>query len=351
MNISQIFRAYVFLEVLIFLVLQIWPEALVSSKAESTLTCTQEYLCQSKPGDQAVVFAPGVISTGLSERDMTISPDGGEMYYSVFMDQRGFIIRLHRENNGWSRPEVAWFSGRYSDLEPAFSPDGNRLFFVSNRPVSGRGEPKKDFDIWYIEKKKSGWSTPKNPGPPLNSSQNEFYPSVTRDGSIYFCADLKTSLGGEDIFKSNWIQGKYSRPVNVSAEINTKGQEFNAFVAPDESYLIFTTTGRGPGVGGGDLWVSFQEKGSWTSPVNLGVFINSASLEYCPFVSSDGEYLFFTSRRSKLAPYSTKPIDYTTIKQLSKEYGNGQSDIYWVSTKQIARLRGNPVGVKKDPPK
>jgi Tol biopolymer transport system component len=244
------------------------------------------------------------------------------------------------EKGKWSKPEVASFSGKYSDLEPAFSPDGKKLFFVSNRPLSGQGEPKQDYDIWFVERGGTGWGEPQNPGPPLNSPANEFYPSVTKNGAVYFCSRLKGSIGSEDIFKSNFIDGKYTEPENPGEAINTKREEFNAFVAPDESYIIYTTVGRGPGIGGGDLWINFRkEDGSWSKAVNMGENVNSSSLDYCPFVTADGKFLFFTSQRGKLANYSKIPVTYDEIKKISKQSGNGDGDIYWISTKIIEELR------------
>jgi Tol biopolymer transport system component len=300
-----------------------------------------DYLGQKQPGMQAQLFAPGIVCTGLNERDTAISPDGKEFYFTILVKRRGFIIYMKQEKGKWSKPEVASFSGKYSDLEPVFSPDGKKMFFVSNRPLSGQGEPKQDYDIWFVEREGPGWGEPQNPGSPLNSPANEFYPSITKSGAVYFCSRLKASIGGEDIFKSNFIDGKYTEPENLGEAINTKGEEFNAFVAPDESYIIYTTVGRGPGIGGGDLWINFRkEDGTWSKAVNMGENVNSASLEYCPFVTADGKFLFFTSQRGKLAHYSKIPVTYDEIKKISKESGNGDGDIYWINTKIIEELKG-----------
>lgn len=144
-----------------------------------------------------------------------------------------------------------------------------------------------------------------------------------------------------DIFRSKLIDGKYTEPENPGKAINTKGEEFNAFVAPDESYIIYTTVGRGPGIGGGDLWINFRKEGSWSEAVNMGENVNSSSLDYCPFVTADGKFLFFTSHRGKLTAYSNIPLTYEEIKEMSKESGNGNGDLYWISTKIIQELKNN----------
>lgn len=77
------------------------------------------------------------------------------------------ILIWRFENGRWRTPEVAPFSGRYSDADPFFTPDGSRFYFISNRPVVGKSQP--DLDIWMIEKTGAGWSEPKNLDAPVAS--------------------------------------------------------------------------------------------------------------------------------------------------------------------------------------
>ena len=96
------------------------------------------YLGQSVPGTEPKLFAPGVISTGMYTRDMAISPDGKEIYYCVAIGNYTYSTILYtREVNGrWQEPQIVPFSGGPGviDFEPAFSPDGSRLYFLSTRP-------------------------------------------------------------------------------------------------------------------------------------------------------------------------------------------------------------------------
>ena len=77
------------------------------------------------------------------------------------MKRAMWIVVSTLENGAWTTPEIASFSGRFNDIDPAISPDGRRLFFASNRPTDGGTAPKKDFDLWVVEKTASGWSEPK----------------------------------------------------------------------------------------------------------------------------------------------------------------------------------------------
>src|SRR5688572_3577266 len=125
-------------------------------------------LSQAQIPEIPSLFLRDEVSTRYNERDMAISPDGSEMFYTLSGNQNSFSVILHKRKlgNAWSTPTVASFSGRYVDLEPAFSADGKRIFFSSNRPVEG--EKAKDYDIWYVEKIDGVWVNPKNLGSPIN---------------------------------------------------------------------------------------------------------------------------------------------------------------------------------------
>ena len=297
------------------------------------------YLGFSNSGDTSQIFAEGIISTQFDERDMTFSPDGNEMFYSLKGPSFYSLIHLQQINGRWNEKAIAPFSGKYSDLEPCFSPDGKKLFFVSNRPLDNKSEPK-DYDIWSVEKSDTGWGSPINPGAPLNSEANEFYPSLTKDGTIYFCAQTETTIGGEDLFYSKLVNGKFQTPVNLGDSINTERDEFNAFVSPEEKFIIYTSTGFGAGFGGGDLWISFKnENNIWMKPQNMGEKINSPFLEYCPSISPDGKYLFFTSNRSDDKKYSEKTLGIDQIVSGLQSTINGSQNIYWIDAAAINSLK------------
>ena len=289
------------------------------------------YPANDKPTESVALFAKGVVTDGLNNRDLTISPDGNEMYFTL---QQGFVIsiivRMYKKDGQWQKAEVAPFSGRYNDLEASFSPDGKRIWFASDRPVDA-SDSVKDFDIWYVDRTASGWGQPVHAGFEINSPRNEFYPSVGKSGNLYFTARLPSGNGREDIVVSEWRDGKYAAPVILPEAINSKGDEFNAFVDPDEKYIIFTGYGRADDMGRGDLYRSDKdENGNWKPAKNLGPGVNSKHLDYCPYVSPDKKTLFFSSNRPlKQTPFD-KQENYQTILDMMKSPGNGSDDIYWI---------------------
>lgn len=296
-------------------------------------------LAKTLPPDLPTIFGENLISTGLYERDFALSPDGNEIFYTLQSPQGVFqtIIYLKKGGNGnWSKPEVAPFAGRYSDLEPCFTSDGQRLFFVSNRPESGNRI--KDFDIWYTDKVNGVWERPNRLENVINTDTDEFYPSVTKSGNLYFTASYKNGIGKEDIYLAKWENGKYLSPVPLDTTVNSKTYEFNAFVSPDEDFVIFTSYGRSDDKGRGDLYLSVKnDKGKWMPAVNLAS-INSERLDYCPFVSFDRKILFFTSERNSLkSTFPDHPAGYSELSQQYTATLNGGGNIYWLNFEKLLR--------------
>src|SRR5688500_20191206 len=81
------------------------------------------------------------------------------------------IYLTRRTGDQWSAPEVAPFSGTWSDIDPSVSPDGQRLYFSSIRPVDG--QTRADIDIWVMERAGDGWSTPVRLGAEVNTAEEE----------------------------------------------------------------------------------------------------------------------------------------------------------------------------------
>lgn len=299
------------------------------------------YLGQKPPETTPEIFAPHIVSTGFDELCSVFSSDLREFYFSIQMPGHihHTMLCIKLEKNGWTKPQVLPFSGRYSDAEIAFSPDEKKLFFASFRPDNTGGEKENNWDIWYVEKMSNGWSKPKNLGPPINSDQSDTYPSFTKDGTLYFASNRKGSLGGMDIYYSRFINSRYTEPKNLGDPINTEFPE-EGMISSDGSYLIFTSCGRPDSYGGCDLYISFRKNnGTWTEPKNMGETINSSAHEYCPSISPDGRYFFFSSFR-RLKHISSKPIyRYEDIIDLYNSPGNGNGDIYWMDAKIIEELR------------
>jgi len=205
------------------------------------------------------------------------------------------------------------------------------MFYISRRSLNGKGK-QKDWDIWYADRTKSGWSEPVNAGILINTPDIEIHPSVTNDGTLYFCRE-------NYIYRSKYVNGNYLKPEKLGDSINSEYGEGDVFVARDESFIIFAS-GRTGGFGRNDLYISFRDNdGSWTQSKNMGDKINSKEIEYCPYVSPDGKYLFFTSYRRPERAFPKGPASYEDIIKMYNSPQNGFGDIYWVDAKVINHIK------------
>lgn len=339
------------------------PTLLISLAASLSLACSPQvqevprgdagfpilegdYLGQPLPGDTPEVFAPGIITTGLYTRDVAMTPDGSELYFGVLLGSVAAILETHvKEDGTWSKPEVAPFSSdsRFFNLEPHITPDGNKLLFLSTRVADPEPEDLRNWanqDIWAVDRQGDGWGEPYDIGPPVNSEEAEFFPSVTVDGTIYFTRGIG---GGQEsyIYRARLVDGRYQEPERLGPNVNSTANQFNAFISPDESYLILCTGDRDDTLGGTDYYVTFRsESDEWSGPINLGAPVNSPrNAEFSPYVSPDGRFLFFMATR----PYPIEELPDTLtadhLQGLLRFPITGNPGIYWVDASFIEELR------------
>ena len=281
-------------------------------------------------------FISDIIKQFPNVRDVAISPRGNEVMFSAqsIMGNLSAIVCVKKKQHSWSNPQIVSFSGQYFDLEPFFSNDGLTLYFVSTRPKDKNAATKntKNFDIWYVTRKTldSEWSSPINMGAPINTEHGEFYPSIADNGNFYFTRDNPELKRKDDIYTSKWENGVYKEAVALSDSINTVSYEYNAFIAPDESFLIFGGYNRTDGFGSGDLYISYKQKNGWTKAKNLGKNVNSDKMDYCPFVDIQDKTLYFTSKRDATKIDIEKPMSTEAFLSELYKYENGLSRLYKV---------------------
>ncbi|MCB1023895.1 MAG: PD40 domain-containing protein [Acidobacteria bacterium] len=272
-------------------------------------------------------------------RDFTMTADGNEAYVTLqsLNEEIAMIAVLKKINGKWSEPQKASFSGVYRDLEASLAPDGLTLYFVSNRPLEAGGKSK-DHDIWYVKRAntKAKWSAPQNLGKPVNSEKDEFYPSVAANGNMYFTREPLGPKNRPDILFSKWDGKSYAPAVDLGEAINTDSHEYNSFIAPDESFLIFGGYQREDGLGSGDMYISFRgADGKWSKAKNMGEGVNSNQMDFCPFVDVKTKTLYFTSRRSAITQKSFDSMEAFDAEVFG--YENGMSRIYKISIADLLK--------------
>lgn len=263
------------------------------------------YLDQEAPGVVPELFAVGVVNTDAIELNAVFHPDGSEFFFTRVIDGDFTMHRCVYRDGAWSEPEALLL---YPGGEPALavdmavSPDGQSLYFLGRFPSSLSPE-NPGLDLWVSQRQGQGWGTASLVPHPVSTEAAEFYPCVVADGSLYYVSDGPGSLGSTDIVRAQRLSdGSFGEPQNLGAPVNSVSGEGDTFVAPDESYMILTSSRPG-GLGQGDLYVSFRQPGgspaqgaTWSEPQNLGALINSKHTDFCPMVSPDGKLLFFTRR-------------------------------------------------------
>ena len=306
------------------------------------------YLGQKQPGAAPELFAPGLVCTGMSERDVAIAPDGREIYFGVMSDWIATIMVTRLENGRWTEPAVAPFAAdpRYFHFEPCLSADGKRMLFLTTRPTVGE-ETKPGWanqNIFAADRRADGaWGEPYDLGTPVNTTGAEFFPSLTRDGTLYYTCG--TPRGGQlKIVRSRLVDGRYQAPDTLPAAVNGKGVPYNAFIAPDERYLIACVEGRTDGAEPGrpQYFVFFRDaEDRWSEGVCLGKNVSPVGGNAgSACVSPDGKHLFFGSTRPReIASTPQAPLTLRSLRDANGRAQNGNSDIYWMEASFLDRLR------------
>jgi glyoxylase-like metal-dependent hydrolase (beta-lactamase superfamily II) len=265
------------------------------------------YLGQKPPGLKPEIFAPGIVSSAkAAEFGVTFSPDGREMYFTRRVDGGQNTIMVSRwEKDGWTAPEEAAFAKGFPSNEPYITPDGRKLYFGCNR--TRPGAERAEYAIWVVERAAAGaWSEPRYHGPGM-------FVSAARNGNLYMTDVAALVNPDRPVVVYPWTGDRFGAPQRLGGGVNAPVVADHAYVAPDDSYILFDSPVRPGSQGGyGDLYICFKKPdGTWGEALNLGDAINTPATNFGPTVTPDGKYIFYCTRR----------------------------DIYWVSTKVIDDLR------------
>lgn len=151
------------------------------------------------PAQHAVpeIFAPGIISGPANDLSPAFTPDGQTVFFTRANPDQSTIMVSHLSAGTWSKPEIASFSGVWRDLEPAMAVDGSYLIFASNRPATeggtaidafynGAPQPGRGGNLWRVDRTASGWGSPHRLPDVVNGNMSIFSPALAGDGSLYF---------------------------------------------------------------------------------------------------------------------------------------------------------------------
>jgi Tol biopolymer transport system component len=300
------------------------------------------------------IFAPGVISGPAGDVAPTFSPDCRTVYFTVGNSADAIVLVSQFDGKAWMRPRIADFSGRWQDLESTLSPDGSYMIFASNRPAQDSGKPlRADYEgrnqdggnLWRVDHRGPGWSSPVRLPDTINSSSAVFTPSIARDNTLYF---MKASpvTGRFQIYRSQFQGGTYQAPRQLPFS-DEQWDNVDPTVAPDESFLVFASNRPPTAPSDLDLFVVFRQNGEWGVPEHLEQPINGPTREIEPRLAPDGHTLFFSSRRVLTGEFPrTQAEGLRTLERLEK-WDNGANNIWradlsqWFDTTNHRSMGGN----------
>ena len=247
------------------------------------------------PTDSALVFGEGIVSTDNFEFAITFNPEMDELYFTRRRPSEDNAIYTMKLTRGkWSEPALAFFSTDSGwDFEPHINPKGDLLYFGSTRPLTDSLKAT-GMHQWYSKKSESGgWTAPVPLERPF-VDKFVMYITSSEQGNLFFTSkDEGADPEDGGIYFSSQAAG-YTGTNRLGREINFEDGQWIAhpFIAPDESYIIYDGE-RPSGYGDCDLYISFNENGTWMEGYNLGPKVNTDQCEMCASVSPDGKYLFF----------------------------------------------------------
>ncbi len=273
-------------------------------------------------GDLPELFAPEIF--GRVERVHSapaLAPDGGEMFFSVYIDDDSpqQIMHVLRDGDGWGEPRLAAFSGAYQEGGPVFSPTGDRLYFYSKRPLFDGEGARDKHDIWYVARSDEGWSEPRHTGPTVNSPAGTDIPCSFLNAKRALVS-LNPGPEASGLHLVEVAAGEFGAPTSLGPEINRPGEiTGSGFITADGNALIhFRYFQAEPERSG--LHVSLLSPGGkWQAPQLIEGSFSGAKVRF-PCLSHDGKHLFFT------------------------RYGGGKEELYWVS----ASVLENAIALQKN---
>lgn len=170
-----------------------------------------------------------------------ISADGNHLYFTRNMsieplnDEENInklaIFSAFWDGENWTDIERIPINNINSDFsvgQPALSPDGNTLYFVSDMS-GGYGET----DIYRIQKRNGIWGRPENLGPTINTAGREMGPYVHHDGYLYFSSDGHPTMGGLDLFSAKPSDNGFETPLNMGTPINSSSDDISMILKPN----------------------------------------------------------------------------------------------------------------------
>ncbi len=272
-------------------------------------------------GQKVKRYAPELFSTATSGAVCGFSPDGRKIYFVQEDTVRHNLVlkQATRKKGRWVTPSTLPFSGKYNDMGARLTPDGQRLFFSSDRP-DGSFRENDSWNLWYADLQPSGeWNVPV-PLQPLNDGGDECCPlpfnnevmfSATRNDSIAWWIGLWNSATR----KEDWV-----RSLN-----GWKTWQWPSHFDTRQNILFLNSMKRTDSHGMDDVYISLYRKDAFQQPINMGEPVNSEAYEDGAILSPNGKWLIFCRHATGQTPSQVMRIKWRPVYRRFKKV-NGISD-------------------------
>ncbi|MFB0552629.1 MAG: LamG-like jellyroll fold domain-containing protein [Phycisphaerae bacterium] len=185
-----------------------------------------------------------------------------------------------------------------TEWDPSITADGLELYFSRAENLQGQGE---DLYVTFRDTTDDEWESTESLGETVNSSSKDAFPSISADGlSLYFRSDRPGGEGGADLYVTTRLtrNDAWGEPVNLGPTVNSSSDDFAPSVTSDGLSLIFSSKRPGMYSNYADLWITTRRttSESWQEPINLGPIINTDDVDFAS-ISHDGTTLFLSCWR------------------------------------------------------
>jgi Tol biopolymer transport system component len=262
--------------------------------------------------DDDAITSPMPFAGGMLDADvrccLTFSPDGLSLIFESGLGNQGILVQSEKVDTLWSTPVEAPFGDQqFSEGNPYYSPDGTKLYFASNRPMNGST----DYNIWVMLRNGQEWGEPQPLDAAINTSGDEYGPTVSSDGTVYFNRKVN---GNVEIMVATPSKNGYSSVEPLHVSINSSDADWNRYISPDGTLLMFSRSA----FHSESIWYSTFNNSEWSEPINLAEKLGAYNIIHSPAVTPDGKRLVYVIQNSgqyEMKQISLKALGIPNIKK------------------------------------
>ncbi len=203
------------------------------------------------------------------------------------------VIARKNSDGTWQAPESLSpnINSSFNEGTCTISADGRRLIFTSCLGRKGYGS----CDLFITEKEGDEWSEPRNLGNKVNGPEWDSQPALSPDGrTLFFVSNRKGGVGNRDIWMSTLdADDQWTEAVNMGSAINTAAEDVSPFIHPNNRTLYFASNGR-TGFGGYDIYYTERTSEGWSEPENFGAPVNTGEDQVSLFITADGQKGYYS---------------------------------------------------------